>query len=54
MLENAGFKDISLIPKDNSREIVKSWAPDKNIEEYVASFIIEAKKTPKVKLSCCP
>ena len=55
MLENAGFKDITLIPKDNSREIVKAWAPGKNIEDFVASFIIEAKKTAKVKLSssCC-
>jgi len=47
MLGNAGFEDISLIPKDKSREIVKSWAPDKNIEDYVASFIIEAKKLQK-------
>jgi SAM-dependent methyltransferase len=44
MLENAGFTDIKMIPKDNSKEIVKSWAPDKKIEEFVASFIIEAKK----------
>lgn len=55
MLDNAGFKDITLIPKDNSKEIIKAWAPDKNIEDFVASFIIEAKKTPKIKLSssCC-
>lgn len=44
MLENAGFKDIRMIPKDNSREIVKTWAPDRNIEDFVASFIIEAVK----------
>ncbi|WP_052090318.1 arsenite methyltransferase [Desulfosporosinus sp. HMP52] len=44
MLQSVGFKDIRLTPKDNSREIVKSWAPDKNIEDYVASYIIEATK----------
>lgn len=33
-----------MIPKDNSREILKSWAPDKNLEDFVASFIIEAIK----------
>jgi len=44
MLENAGFKDIVLQPKDNSREIIKTWVPGKHIEDYVASFIIKAKK----------
>lgn len=56
MMQNAGFKDIRMTPKDNSREIVKAWAPDKNIEDFVASFIIEAtKEEGKVKLSkdCC-
>ncbi len=56
MMERAGFKDVCLTPKDNSREIVKSWAPDKNIEDYVASYIIEGvKEGGKVKVSkpCC-
>lgn len=44
MLHNAGFKDIKMTPKDNSREIIKDWIPDKNIEDFIASFIIEATK----------
>lgn len=44
ILKNAGFKDIKLTPKDNSKEIIKSWAPDKNAEDFVASYIIEAVK----------
>lgn len=44
MLQNAGFKDIVMTPKNNSREIVKSWAPNKNIEDFVASYTIEAIK----------
>ena len=44
MLETAGFGNIVMTPKDNSREIVSSWAPGRNIEEYVASYIIEAVK----------
>jgi len=44
MMQNAGFKDIKMMPKDNSREILKSWAPDKNLEDFVASFTIEATK----------
>lgn len=55
MLRNAGFKNIQLTPKDNSREIIKTWAPGKKIEDFVASFIIEAEKYPdiKVKVPCC-
>ncbi len=44
MLRNAGFKEIKLTPKDNSREILQSWVPDRKIEDYVASYLIEAKK----------
>lgn len=44
MLEGAGFKDIKMIPKDNSKEIVNSWAPGRNIGDYIASYIIEAIK----------
>ena len=44
MMEDAGFKDIKLTPKDNGREIVKSWVPDRNVEDYVSSYIIEATK----------
>lgn len=55
MLQNAGFENIRMIPKDNSREIIKGWSPDKKIEEFVASFIIEAEKNPSSKKdsSCC-
>ena len=44
MLQNAGFKDIKMKPKDNSKEIVKTWAPGRNIEDFIASYIIEAIK----------
>lgn len=44
IIRNAGFGNIIITPKDNSREIVKSWAPGKKIEEFVASYIIEAKR----------
>lgn len=57
MLEKAGFVDIKMTPKDNSKEIVTSWIPDKNIEDFVASFIIEGVKAGahenETKISCC-
>lgn len=44
MMLAAGFVDIKLTPKDNSREILNSWIPEKNIEDYVASYMIEGMK----------
>ncbi len=44
LLEKVGFNNIQIVPKDNSKEILKEWMPKKNIEDYVASYIIEAKK----------
>jgi len=48
MLQNAGFTEIRMIPKDNSRELIKTWAPDRSIEDFVASYIIEAIKPKAV------
>jgi SAM-dependent methyltransferase len=44
MLQKAGFSDIQITPKDNSREIIGSWAPGGKVEDYVASVIMEARK----------
>lgn len=44
MLQSAGFKNIHMKPKDNSKEILSLWIPDMNIESFVASYIIEAVK----------
>jgi arsenite methyltransferase len=44
ILQKAGFKNICLTPKDNSKELIKSWVPDKNIEDFVASYFISARK----------
>lgn len=44
MLRNAGFMQIKLTPKDNSREIISTWVPGKKVEDFVASYTIEAVK----------
>lgn len=44
MMNEAGFKNIKLTPKDNGKEIVKSWAPERRAEDCVSSYIIEAVK----------
>lgn len=47
MLKDAGFDEIKIKPKDESRDFIRNWAPDSQIENYVVSATIEAIK-PKV------
>jgi SAM-dependent methyltransferase len=46
MLEKAGFEDIKITPKDESRKLISEWAPggSKNVGDYVVSAYIEATK----------
>ena len=44
MLATAGFVDIRLKPKDDSRSFIRDWAPGSRIEDYVVSATIEAVK----------
>ena len=44
ILKEAGFKEIKIIPKDESREFISKWTPGIPIEEYVLSATIEAVK----------
>lgn len=51
IMQSADFIEISITPKDGSREFIKDWAPDKNVEDYVVSAHIEAIK-PAAKKAC--
>ena len=44
MLKDAGFEQIEIKPKDESRHFVQKWAPGTKMEDYVASASIEAIK----------
>ncbi len=44
MLQAAGFSDISITPKDASRDFIQDWAPGHGVEDYVLSANIEAVK----------
>ncbi|MDD4541049.1 MAG: arsenite methyltransferase [Eubacteriales bacterium] len=44
MLETAGFTDIRLAPLDQGKEIISSWQIGANVEDYIASYSIEATK----------
>jgi len=40
----AGFADVRITPKPESREMIATWAPGKGIEDFVASATVEARK----------
>jgi SAM-dependent methyltransferase len=45
MLTDAGFVDIRIQPKDESKTFIREWAPGTNITDYLISATIEAVKT---------
>jgi SAM-dependent methyltransferase len=44
VLKQAGFADIWIVRKEESREIISGWFPGRKAEDYVASASIEAVK----------
>ena len=50
-LAEAGFDNIRVTVKAESREFIRDWMPGSGIEEYVASATIEATKPADAR--CC-
>jgi SAM-dependent methyltransferase len=44
MLEQEGFQAIRITPKDESRTLIREWAPGTNAGDYIVSAYIEAVK----------
>jgi SAM-dependent methyltransferase len=44
MLAEAGFAEIRITPKDDSREFIREWVPGSAVTDYVISANIEARK----------
>jgi SAM-dependent methyltransferase len=44
MLQEAGFQNIEIQTKDESRELISHWVPGKNVQDYIVSATIEAIK----------
>jgi len=54
MMKEAGFERIRIVPKDESREFIRDWAPGRGVEAYVVSAYIEAVKPGGCSsTSCC-
>ena len=43
-LAEAGFVDVRVTPKAESRELISTWAPGSGIEDFVVSAIVEGRK----------
>ena len=43
-LAAAGFVDVCVTPKPESRELIKTWAPGRNLEDHIVSAMVEARK----------
>lgn len=52
MMDDAGFENIRIAPKDESKDFIKDWAPGRGVEDYVLSATIEAVK-PGGGGGCC-
>jgi arsenite methyltransferase len=44
ILKTVGFENVQISPKDESKEFIRTWAPGRQIEDYVVSATIEAIK----------
>jgi SAM-dependent methyltransferase len=43
-LVTAGFIDVRITPKPESRGLIKTWAPGRNLENHIVSAMVEARK----------
>lgn len=44
MLGEAGFEEIRITAKDESRALIREWVPDSEAGDYVVSAVIEARR----------
>lgn len=44
MLQQSGFTEISIEPKDESKSFIQDWVPGANIDQYIISAVIKAIK----------
>ena len=52
MLARAGFVDVAVTPKPESRVFIRDWMPGAGAEDYIVSATVEAHK-PSAAKSCC-
>jgi arsenite methyltransferase len=53
LLREAGFVDVRVMPRPESRAFIREWLPGSGVEDHVASATIEARKAAVVAAPCC-
>jgi len=54
LMKEAGFENVIVEPKDETREFIRDWAPGRGVEDYVVSARIEAvKPVEHGERNCC-
>ncbi|WP_438446533.1 arsenite methyltransferase [Gorillibacterium sp. sgz5001074] len=43
-LQESGFSQINILPKEESREFIRDWVPGANLQDYIVSAVIKAVK----------
>ncbi len=51
MIEGAGFSDVRIEPKNESKEFMRDWAPGSEVMDYIVSATIEGVKP--LQSTCC-
>lgn len=51
VIRQAGFVEVRIAPKDESRDFIRDWAPGRGVEDYVQSATIEGRR-PAAR-GCC-
>jgi arsenite methyltransferase len=53
LLTEAGFTNVRIQPRDESRSFIKDWMPGERVDNYVVSATIEAVKPVAPERGCC-
>lgn len=54
LLREAGFRDVRVVVKEESRDFIRGWLPGSGVENFVASATIEAAKPGGADACCGP
>lgn len=52
-LKAAGFEDVRVTPKPESKAFIRDWMPGSGAEEHITSAVVEARRPAAAARACC-